>query len=113
GVSSDEDLCGLHERVVLVAADDEEAGQLPGRLRERAVSDQNVRVWSTPDRPCLAAVGEPGAASHSATTRREQLAELEVDVEGGLMVGLGAGPPLCLVVGGEHDDVVGHDASFR
>jgi len=29
------------------------------------------------------------------------------------MIGLGACGPLVLVVCGEHDDVLGHDASFR
>jgi hypothetical protein len=55
----------------------------------------------------------PAPPSHGAATRLEQLGEFVVGVEGGLVIGLGAGLPLCLVVGGEHDDVVGHHASFR
>ena len=85
---------GLDERVVVVAGDDEEAGQLLDGLREGTVGDQGVGVRSPPDRPCLAAVGEPGATGDGATARLEQLAELVVGVEGGLMVGVGAGLPL-------------------
>src|SRR3954453_14933185 len=112
GVSPGENLCGLHEHVVLVAGNYEETGQLFHRLSEGTLVDQSFRRRSALDRPCLAAVAEPSATDHGATTCLEELAELVVGVEGGLMVGRGAGLPLGLVVGGEHDDVFGHELPF-
>lgn len=90
GVSPSEDLCGLRKRVVVVAGDHEKAGQLLDLLREGAFGDHRVRLRSPFDRPCPTAVGEPGAAGNGAATRLEQLDELEVGVEGGLMIALGA-----------------------
>src|SRR4051794_2916185 len=100
--SSREDLCCLHKRVVVVAGDDEEARYLLDGLREGALRDAQVRLRSALDRPGFAAVGEPCAAGHRAATRLEQLGEVVVGVECGLMIGLCAGIPFCLVVSGEH-----------
>src|SRR3954467_8584898 len=86
GASAGEDLRGLHARVVLGAADDEEAGKLLHRLRERPVGDHRGRMGSAPDRPRLAAVGEPGATGHGPAMRLEQLYELRVGVERDLMI---------------------------
>src|SRR4051794_40311285 len=112
-VGPGEDLCCLHKRVVVVVGDDEEARYLLDGLREGALRDAHICLRSALDRPCFAAVGEPCAAGHRAATRFEQLGELVVGVECGLMISLRAGIPFCLVVSGEHDDVVGHDASCR
>ena len=44
GVSSDQDLRGLDKRVVVVAGDGEEAGQLLHGLREGTLCDQRSRL---------------------------------------------------------------------
>ena len=80
-VSSDQHFGRLNKRVVVVAGDGEEAGQLLHSLREGALCDQRARMRSTLDRPGLPAVSQPSATGHGATTCGEQLAELVVDVD--------------------------------
>src|SRR5699024_5751986 len=76
GVGPDEDLSRLQEHGVVVAADHVEARDLLDTLREWPLGEQHVARRPALDRPCLAAVGESGAASHLTSARLELRGEL-------------------------------------
>jgi hypothetical protein len=90
-----------------------EARQLLHGLGVGPVGDQRGAVRAAANDARTPGTRELSAAGDPTATLLEKAAELVVGVVDGLVVGLGALVPLCLTVGGEQDDVIGHGASSR
>src|SRR4029453_11890466 len=106
-------LGGLEEPGLVVGGDKVEARQLLHGLGVGPVGDQRGAVRAAANDAGTPGTRELGAAGDPTATLLEQAAQLVVGVVDGLVVGFGALVPLGLIVGGEQDDVIGHDASSR